>query len=222
MISTILSVEKYDLVNTVTIIANRFNVSMFVSMSVFLRLSVKKKKRNSVFDFVKFSISKSYNAVFFRLFRLFFDALSVSSTLLSVAFASTRFFVSLSSDYRDSLSVFWFRFFSKISQEEFHISFHFSINLKKKKMWNIFRISERLKLDSESCWNLFNSHMNQTKILCLFVSQCRIAIENDCVFSASSTIRSVEKIIEKSANAAKTRTRCANRYVFEFASIFFR
>ena len=41
------------------------------------------------------------------------------------------------------------------------------------------------------------------------------------MFFASSTIRSVKKIIERSANAAKTRTRRANRYVFEFVSIFF-
>ena len=62
--------------------------------------------------------------------------------------------------------------------------------------------------------------MNQTKNLCLFALQCRIAIKSDCVFFASSKIRFIEKIIAKSANAVKTRTRRANRYVIEFASIF--
>ena len=65
MNSAISFVEKYNLANTVTIIVNRFNVSLFVSMFVFFRLFVKKKKRNSAFNFVKFSILKSYNAVFF-------------------------------------------------------------------------------------------------------------------------------------------------------------
>ena len=50
-------------------------------------------------------------------------------------------------------------------------------------MWNTFRISEKFKFDSENCWNLFNFDINQTKILCLFISRCRIAIENCCVFS---------------------------------------
>ena len=91
MISAILSVEKYDFANTVTIIANHFSVSMFVSMSVSFRLFVKKKKRNSVFDLVRFSILKSSDAVFFSTFSTFFNALSVSSTLLNVASFSTRF-----------------------------------------------------------------------------------------------------------------------------------
>ena len=63
--------------------------------------------------------------------------------------------------------------------------------------------------------------MNQTKILCLFVLQCRIAIESFCVFSVLSTIRFVKKIIARSANDVKSRTRRVDRYVLEFASIFF-
>ena len=55
----------------------------------------------------------------------------------------------------------------------------------------------------------------------MFVSQCRIATESDCVFRALSTIRSADEIIERFANAAKTRIRRASWYVFEFASIFF-
>ena len=145
MISTISSVEKYDLANTVTIIANRLSVSMFVSMSVSIRLSVKRKKRNSVFDPVKSSISRSYDAVFFSISSTFFDALSVFSILLSVVFFSTlsilfdvesvffaRFFVSSSNNYRDSLFAFRSRFLSKIFQKRFHVSFYSSINLKRK------------------------------------------------------------------------------------------
>ena len=224
MISAISSVEKYDLANTVTIIVNRFSVSMSVSF----RLFIKTKKRKSVFDLVRFSISKSFDVVFFStfsdvvffsIFSTFFDALFVSSILLSVVFSSIRFFVSFSNDYLDSLSVFRFRFLSKVLQKRFHVSFHFSINLKK--MWNIFQTFERFRFDSENCWNLFNFDMNQTKILCLFASQCRIAIENCCVFSALNMIWFVEKIIEKSANVVKFRMRRANRYVFEFVTIFF-
>ena len=145
MISATSSVERYDFVNTVTIIVNRFSVSMSVSMFVIFRLFVKKKKRNFVFDFVKFSISKSYNAVFSSIFSTFFDALSVSSILLNVVFFLTsstlfdvesfffaRFFALFSNNYRDSLFAFRSRFLSKVLQEEFHVSLHFSINLKKK------------------------------------------------------------------------------------------
>ena len=136
MISTTSFVEKYDLANTVTIIVNRLSVSM----SVFFRLSVKKKKRNFAFDFVKFSISRSYDVVFFfSILSIFFDALSVFSILLNVVFFSTRFFVSLSSDYRDSFFVFRFRFLSKLFQERFHVLFHFSINLKKKECEIFFK-----------------------------------------------------------------------------------
>ena len=123
-------VEKYDFANSVTIIVNRFSVSM----SMFLRLSIKSKKRNSVFAFVEFSISDLFDVVFF-------------STLFDVVSAfSTRFFVSLSNDYRDSFSVRRFRFFSKILQEEFHVLFYFSINLKKKSVKyfsNFWRIQTR-------------------------------------------------------------------------------
>ena len=144
MISAISFVEKYDFANTVTIIVNRFNVSMFVSMFVFFRFFVKRKKRNSVFDLVRFSISKLYDAVFFSISSILFDVLSVFSILLNVVFFSifstffdvesvsfARFFVSSSNNYRDSLFIFRFRFFSKVFQKEFHASFHFSINLKK-------------------------------------------------------------------------------------------
>ena len=114
MISAISFVERYDLANTVTIIANRLSVSMFVSF----RLFIKRKKRNSAFDFVKFSISKSFDVVFFSIFSTLFDALSVFSTLLNVVFFSIRFFDSLSNDYRDSFSVFRFRSLSKVSQKK--------------------------------------------------------------------------------------------------------
>ena len=117
MNSAILFVEKYDFVNTVTIIVNRFSVSLSVFMFVFFRFFAKKKERNFAFNFVKFSISKSYNVF--------------SSIFLNVAFFF-RFFVSFSKNYRDSFFVFRFRFFSKISQKKFYVSFHFSINLKKK------------------------------------------------------------------------------------------
>ena len=145
MISTISSVEKYNFANTVTIIVNRLSVSMSVSTFVFFRFSVKKKKRNFVFDFVKSSISRSYDAVFLSIFSIFFDALSVFSILLNVVFFSTfstlfdvesvsfaRFFVSFSSSYRDWFFVFSFRFLSKIFQKDFHVSFHSSMNFKKK------------------------------------------------------------------------------------------
>ena len=125
MISAILFVERYDFANFMTIIVNCFNVSMFVSF----RFSVKIKKRNFAFAFVEFSILNSFNVVFFS---TFFDVLFVSSTFFDVVSAfSTRFFVSLSNDYRDSFFVRRFRFLSKIFQKRFHVSFNFSINLKK-------------------------------------------------------------------------------------------
>ena len=117
MNSAISSVERYDLINTVTIIVNRFSVSLSVSVFVSFRLFAKKKKRNFTFDFVKSSISRSYDAF--------------SSIFLNVAFFF-HFFVSFSNNYRDSLSAFRFRFFSKVSQKKFYASFHFSINLRKK------------------------------------------------------------------------------------------
>ena len=126
-------VEKYDFVNSVTIIANRFNVSM----SVFFRLSVKSKKRNSVFAFVEFSISESSDVVFSSnfsdvvFFSIFFDVVFASST---------RFFVSFLNDYRDSFSVCRFRFLSKVLQKKSHVSFHFLINLKKKKCEIFFEL----------------------------------------------------------------------------------
>ena len=157
---------------------------------------------------------------FFRFFRFFL----MFCLFLRFFWVSYFFRLAFSSRFWTIIAIrslfFDFVFFSKISQRESYASFHFSINLKKK-VWNIFRTSERFKFDSENCWNLFNTDMNQTKNLCLLVSQCRIAIESDCVFRASSTIWSADEIIEKSANAAKTRTRCASRYVFEFSSIFF-
>ena len=91
-------------------------VLVFRCLCFFVSLS---KEENEIL----LSISKSFNVVFFStfsdvvfftIFSIFFNALSVFSTLLSVVSFSTRFFVSLSSDYRDSLSVFRFRFLSKI------------------------------------------------------------------------------------------------------------
>ena len=87
-------------------------------------------------------------------------------------------------------------------------------------MWNTFRIFEKFKFDSESCWNHFNSDMSQTKILCLFALQCRIAIKSCCVFFASNMTRFVKKIIEEFANVVKSRMHRANRYVLEFVAIF--
>ena len=118
MNSAISFVEKYDFVNTVTIIVNRFSVSLSVSVFVSFRFFAKKKERNFAFDFVKSSISKFYDVF--------------SSIFLSVAFFF-RFFVSFFENYRDSFFVFRFRFFSKVFQKRFYVSFHFSINLKKKK-----------------------------------------------------------------------------------------
>ena len=119
MNSAISSVEKYNFVNTVTIIANRLSVSLFLFVFVSFRFFAKKKERNFAFDFVKFSISKSY------------DALSISSIFLNVA-SFFRFFASSFESYRDSFFVFRFCFFSKVSQKRFYASFHLSINLKRK------------------------------------------------------------------------------------------
>ena len=114
---------------------------MFRCLCLFVSLF--KKKRNFTFDFVKFSISRSsdvvfssisFDVVFFSTFSIFFNALFVFSILLSVVFFSTRFFASLSNDYRDSFFVFRFRFFSKVSQKKTHVLFYFSINLKKKRV----------------------------------------------------------------------------------------
>ena len=169
MISAILFVEKYDLVNTVTIIVNYFSVSM----SVFLRLSVKSKKKDSAFAFVRFSISESFNVVFSSILfdvvfsSIFFYALSAFSTLLNVVSSSTRFFVSFSNDYRDSLSVRRSRFLSKVSQKKFHVSFHFSINLREKNVkyfsnfWKI-QIRQRKLLKSFQHW--FKSDENSVSV----------------------------------------------------------
>ena len=109
--------------------------------SYFFVFSSRKKKRNSAFDFVRSSISKSYDAVFFSISSITFDALFVSSITFDALFVSSiflnvafffRFFVSFSNNYRDSLFVFRFRFLLKVSQKKIHVSFHFSINLKKK------------------------------------------------------------------------------------------
>ena len=135
--SAISSVQKYNLVNIVTIIVNCFSVSMFV----FLRFSIKNKKRNSAFDFVRFSISKLFDVVFYSIFfdvvffSIFFNVVfsSIFSTFFDVEFVfSARFFVSSSSSYRDSFFVCRFCFFSKVSQKKSYALFHFSINLKRK------------------------------------------------------------------------------------------
>ena len=115
MNSAISFVERYDLANTVTIIVNRFSVSLSVFVFVSFRLFAKKKERNFAFDLVKSSISKSYDVF--------------SSIFLNVAFFF-RFFVSSFESYRDSFFALRFRFFSKVFQKEFYVSFHFSINLK--------------------------------------------------------------------------------------------
>ena len=90
MILAISFVERYNFVNTVTIIINRLSVSMFV----FLRFFVESKKRNFAFDFVRFSILESSSVVFFStffdvvFFSTFFDVVffSISSTLFDVEF----------------------------------------------------------------------------------------------------------------------------------------
>ena len=115
IISAISFVKRYDFVNTVTIIINRFNVWMFV----FFRLSVKNKKRNSAFDLVKFSISESFNVVFFSTFSdvVFF------STLFNVVFF--RFFL-MSSFLRLSLMLcLLLRFFWMSCFLRFVFSFRF-------------------------------------------------------------------------------------------------
>ena len=187
MISAISSVEKYDFVNTVTIIANRLNVSM----SVFFRLSVKSKKRNFAFDLVRFSISESSDAVFFSTFSTLFDVESVSFV---------RFFVSFSNDYRDSLSVSRSRFLSKISQEKSHVSSYFSINLKKENVkyfsnfWK-FQTRQRKLLKSLQYWHESNENSvfvrltvshRDWKLLCVF-----------CVKHDSICKRNYRKICER-------------------------
>ena len=116
MNSAISSVERYDFANTVTIIANRLNVSLSLSVFVSFRLFAKRKERNLAFDLVRSSISRSYDVF--------------SSISLNVA-SFFRFFAPFSKNYRDSFFVFRFRFFSKILQKKFYVSFHFSINLRK-------------------------------------------------------------------------------------------
>ena len=153
MNSAISFVEKYDFVNIVTIIVNRLSVSLFVSVFVFFRFFVKRKKRNSAFDFVKFSISKSYDVVFFSISSITLNALFVSSIFLNVVFFF-RFFVSFSNNYRDSFFVFRFHFFSKNFQKKFYVSFHFSINLKK----------ENVKYSS----NFWKIQIRQRKLLKFF------------------------------------------------------
>ena len=71
MISAISFVEKYDFVNTVTIIVNRFSVSMFVSMFVFFRFFVNKK--NEILFLISWNsrFQDSMMSFFFRFFRLF-------------------------------------------------------------------------------------------------------------------------------------------------------
>ena len=142
MNSAISSVERYDFANTVTIIVNRFNVSLFLSVFVSFRLFAKRKERNFAFDLVKSSISRSYDAF--------------SSIFLSIA-SFFRFFASFSKNYRDSSFVFRFRFFSKASQKKFYVSFHFSINLKKESVkyfsnfWKI-QIRQRKLLKFSQHW----------------------------------------------------------------------
>ena len=169
-----------------TIITHRLSVLMFVSF----RLSVKNKKRNSAFDFVRFSISKSSYVVFFRFFlmssffRLFLMSFffSTFSTLFNVeSVFSARFFFSSSNSYRDSCFVRRFRFLSKVFQKKFHISFYFSINLKKNvkyssNFWKI-RIRQRKLLKFFQLW--YKSEKNfvfirfvvshrDWKLLCVF------------------------------------------------------
>ena len=164
-------------------------VSMFRCLCLFVSLF--KKKRNFTFDFVKFSISRSsdvvfssisFDVVFFSTFSIFFNALFVFSILLSVVFFSTRFFASLSNDYRDSFFVFRFRFFSKVSQKKTHVLFYFSINLKKKRVkyfsnfWKIqIRQRKLLKFfqlwhesDENSVFVCFAVSHRDWKLLCVF------------------------------------------------------
>ena len=83
MNSAILSVERYDFANTVTIIANRLSVSLSVSMFVSLRLFVKRKKRNPAFNPVESPTSRPHDAVFSPAPPATFDALPVSPAPLS-------------------------------------------------------------------------------------------------------------------------------------------
>ena len=137
IILTILFVEKYNFAN---IWRSLLIVSMFRCLCFFVSLS---KKRSEILlsilwdsrfqdHLMSFSLRLFLMSFFFSTFSTFFDALSIFSIFLNVAFSSTRFFASLSNDYCDSFSVFRFRFLSKISQKKSHVSFHFSFNLKKK------------------------------------------------------------------------------------------
>ena len=184
MISTISFVERYDFVNFVTIIVNRFSVSM----SVFFRLFVKSKKRDLLslsWDFrfqdhlMSFFFSTFFDVVFSS---TFFDVVFFSTLLSALSAFFVRFFVSSSSDYRDSLFIRRFRFFSKIFQKKLHVLFHFSINLKKKNVkyfsnfWKI-QIRQRKLLKFFQFW--YDSEKNlmfirfvvlhrDWKLLCVF------------------------------------------------------
>ena len=206
VISTISFVEKYDFANFVTIIINRFNVSM----SMFLHFSVKSKKRNSVFVFVEFSISDSFDVVFF-------------STLFDVVFAfSIRFFDSFSNDYHDSLFVRRFRFFSKTFQKRFHVSIHFLINLKKesvKYFFNFWKIQtqQRKLLKFSQLWykseknfvlvRFVESH-HDWKLLCV-----------ECVKHDSICRKNYKKICERCETA---HVSCRSIYIQICNDFFFR
>ena len=108
MNSAISFVEKYNFANTVTIIANRFSVSLSVSMFVFLRFFVKKKTTFCVwfreifdfkitwccffFDFVDYLwcfvcfVDLFECRIFFSFFRLVFEQLSRFAFRLSISF----------------------------------------------------------------------------------------------------------------------------------------
>ena len=149
---------------------------------------------------MKFSISKSSDVVFSSIFfdvvfsstfsdvvffSTFFDVVffSTFSTLFDVeSVFSARFFASFSSSYRGSFSVRRFHFLSKVLQERFYVSFHFSINLKKESVkyfsnfWKI-QIRQRKLLRSFQFW--YESEKNfvfirfavshrDWKLLCVF------------------------------------------------------
>ena len=116
MNSAISSVERYDLANTVTIIANRLSASLSVSVSVPLRPSAKRKERNPAFDPVRSPISRPYDV---------FSPISLSAA------SSSRFFAPPLESYRDSSFALRSRFFSKAPQKGFYVSPHPSINLRK-------------------------------------------------------------------------------------------
>ena len=207
MNSTISFVEKYDFVNTVTIIVNRFSVSLFVSVFVFFRFFAKKKERNFAFDFVKSSISRSYDVF--------------SSIFLNVAFFF-RFFVSFSKNYRDSFFVFRFRFFSKVFQKRFHVLFHFSINLNNKNVkyfsnfWKI-QIRQRKLLKFFQHWYKLNENFvsvhfamshRDWKFLCVV-----------CAKHDSTCKKNYRKIYERCINAKSSCKSICIRICIDF---FFR